>query len=124
MKPRLTIALIAAFLAALGLSAGAQDQPAPPEDNISVIIKGQVLKPGTYTISSDFTVIDAIDMAGGFTPQALRTQVTVTRATKMAGEDPTVTLDYSENSLTTVNFTFKLRPGDVIFIPADPPYGK
>jgi protein involved in polysaccharide export with SLBB domain len=123
MKPHPAFALIFIALAALGLPAGAQDQGPPPE-RFEVFIQGQVPKPGRYTISADFTVIDAIDMAGGFTAQALRNSIKVTRAVKVPGEEPTTTLDYSDNSLTTTNFTFKLRPRDVIFVPTDPTYGK
>jgi hypothetical protein len=120
---RLAFALGLAALAAFGLPtpARAQDDSLPKFD---VIIQGQVTKPGHYSISPDFTVIDALDLAGGFTPQALRTQITVTRAAKVPGEAQTTILDYSENSLTPANFSFKLRPGDVVFVPADPTYGK
>jgi len=128
VPPRLRFILTAAaFLAAAfaPLSPPARAQaPDAPDAKFDVNIQGQVLKPGHYTIASDFTVIDAIDLAGGFTLKALRTRVTVTRAQKVAGEPPAVTLDYSDNSLTPVNFTFKLRPGDAVFIPADPTYGK
>jgi protein involved in polysaccharide export with SLBB domain len=117
------VALLAAALAAFGLPARAQAQDAP-DPKFDVIIQGQVVKPGHYTISADFTVIDALDMAGGFTAQALRTSIKVTRAAKLPGEAATTTLDYSDNSLTPTNFTFKLRPGDVVFVPADPTYGK
>ena len=119
----LAVALLTAAFAAFGLPAPAQAQDAP-EAKFDVIIQGQVVKPGHYTISADFTVIDALDLAGGFTPQALRTQIKVTRAAPQPGEAPTTTLDYSDNSLTPTNFTFKLRPGDTVFVPADPTYGK
>jgi protein involved in polysaccharide export with SLBB domain len=119
----LAVALLTAALAAFGLPARASAQDAP-EAKFDVMIQGQVVKPGKTLISADFTVIDALDMAGGFTPQALRTQITVTRAAPQPGEARTTTLDYSENSLTPANFTFKLRPGDTVFVPADPTYGK
>jgi protein involved in polysaccharide export with SLBB domain len=120
---RLAVALAAAFVAALGLSISARAQDAPAA-NFKVGIQGQVVKPGSYPISADYTVIDAIDLAGGFTAAALRNAIRVTRADPQPGEAKTVTLDYSDNSLTPVNFTFKLRANDVVFVPTDPTYGK
>jgi len=117
----LAVVLVTAAFAAFGLPARAQDAP---EAKFDVIIQGQVVKPGHYTIAADFTLIDALDVAGGFTPQALRTQIKVTRAAPLPGEERTTTHDYSDNSLTQTNFTFKLRPGDTVFVPADPTYGK
>jgi protein involved in polysaccharide export with SLBB domain len=128
LKPHRRTALLAfawltAAFAAFGPAAPVQAQDAP-EAKFDVIIQGQVVKPGHYTIAADYTVIDALDLAGGFTPQALRTQIKVTRAAPQPGEAPTTMLDYSDNSLTPTNFTFKLRPGDTVFVPADPTYGK
>jgi protein involved in polysaccharide export with SLBB domain len=119
----LAVAMLTAAFAALGLPAPARAQDAP-EARFDVIIQGQVVKPGHYTIAADFTLIDALDLAGGFTPQALRTQIKVTRAAPLPGEERVTTHDYSDNSLTPTNFTFKLRAGDTVFVPADPTYGK
>jgi hypothetical protein len=119
----LAVTLVTAAFAAFGLPAPVRAQDAP-EVKFDVIIEGQVVKPGHYTIAADFTLIDALDLAGGFTAQALRTQIKVTRAAPLPGEERTTTHDYSDNSLTPTNFTFKLRAGDTVFVPADPTYGK
>jgi len=124
MKTHLAaLAMMAAVFAAFTMSVRAQDQSgsAKPFD---VTIQGQVLKPGHYSVTADLTVIDAIELAGGFTVQALRSTVKITRAPKAGGTAQTTTLDYSDFALNNNNAQFKLQPGDVIFIPADPTYGK
>jgi protein involved in polysaccharide export with SLBB domain len=109
-------------IAAPGISR-AQDKPAP---SFSISIEGQVGSPGKYTITSDFSVIDAIEMAGGFTAQALRSSVAIARTVEDGGapKKTVIRLDYSDYPLNNANADFKLQPGDVISVPVDPTYGK
>lgn len=119
-------ALVAAFaLAGACLLAGAapQIESAGP-GSFDVTIQGQVIHPGKFSITPDYTVIDAIDMSGGFTAQALRSKVTVIRRAKDGGKDETTVLDYTDNPPNPSNADFKLQAGDVIYVPADPTYGK
>lgn len=121
MKLHLGLAVLAAFFAALVPSAGAQDQP-DPAAKFDVTVQGEVVKPGHYSVTPDLTVIDAIELAGGFTVRALRSTVKITHPGN--GADAATTLDYSDFALNNNNAKFRLQPGDVIFIPADPTYGK
>ncbi len=123
MKPHLALVALAAALGALVLTAGAQS---PPDSaaKFDVMVQGEVLKPGRYAVSSDLTVIDAIELAGGFTARALRSSVRIAHASKGAASGPPTTLDYSDFSLNNGNAKFQLSPGDVISIPVDPTYGK
>ena len=102
MKAYLAIAALAAVFASAILPARAQD-PAAPAAPFDVTIQGQVLKPGKYSVTSDLTVIDAIELAGGFTERALRSTVKITHTGKDAGPAPTTTLDYSDFSLNNNN---------------------
>jgi protein involved in polysaccharide export with SLBB domain len=115
---------LASLLLAAAPSIGAGAAPAATQFKIT--IRGEVAAPGRYTISSDYSVIDAIELAGGFTARALRTDVEIRRVVMADGESkPTVfRLDYSDFPLNNANASFRLEPGDVIFIPADPSYGK
>lgn len=61
--------------------------PAP----IQVLIKGQIVNPGVYSLNKEARLFDLIELAGGFTPSA------------------------DENR---VNDVFILRDGDYFFIPA------
>ncbi len=123
MKPHLALAVLAAAFGALVLPAPARAQ-ADAAAKFDVTIQGEVLKPGHYAVSSDLTVIDAIELAGGFTARALRSSVRITHGGKNAASGPPTTLDYSDFSLNNGNAKFQLSPGDVISIPADPTYGK
>lgn len=94
------------------------------KDRFTVTVQGEVTRPGHYTISSDYTVIDVIEMAGGFTPKSLRSKVMVQRHIPGSNEVGSATLDYSDETLNPANAEFKLKQGDVISIPVDPTYGK
>lgn len=100
----------------------AQDQPA----HFKVGVRGQVMKPGIYEIAPDFSVIDTIELAGGFTPRALRTAVEIIRIVQDGGQPKRTVyrMDYSDYPLNNANADFKLQKGDVISVPTDPTYGK
>jgi protein involved in polysaccharide export with SLBB domain len=110
MKPHVAIAVLAAVVAAFTLSAGAQD-PAVSPAKFEVSVQGQVVKPGKYSVTPDLTVIDAIELAGGFTERALRSSV------KIGHKD-------ADFALNNNNAKFQLQAGDIIFVPPDPSYGK
>jgi protein involved in polysaccharide export with SLBB domain len=131
MKPNVALAFLAVALAAFAAPSRAQDQsaadspaPSPPAPSFNVTIEGRVLHPGRYAITANYTVIDAIEVAGGFTDPALRTSVKVTRASRRAGEAQVTILDYSDVTLKESNANFKLEPNDVISVPTDPTYNK
>ena len=123
MKPCLFLALAALVTAATPIMNRAQAQPAT---SFAIVVRGEVAKPGRYTIASDFSVIDAIELAGGFTARALRSAVEITRITQENGSPKKTVyrMDYSDFPLNNANAEFRLMPGDVIFVPVDPTYGK
>ena len=79
-----------------------------------ISVFGQVRKPGTFNYVNNMSVIEAVSIAGGFTPLASKNKVTVTRA--KAGKSVRITLaveDIGEGTATN----YLLRPGDIVFIP-------
>jgi polysaccharide export outer membrane protein len=81
------------------------------------IVGGQVGKPGKYELRSDTTVAEAVEIAGGMTPQAKHSQVVLFRR---------VNDDLVETRLLNLKKMLKdrslgedahLRPGDVVFVP-------
>lgn len=83
----------------------------------SFVVGGQVGKPGKYELRSDTTVAEAVQIAGGFTPQAKHSQVILFRRV-------------NDNLLETRILNLKkmlkrnglredahLQPGDLIFVP-------
>ena len=81
------------------------------------IVGGQVGKPGKYELRSDTTVAEAVEIAGGMTPQAKHSQVVLFRR---------VNDDLVETRLLNLKKMLKdrslgedahLRPGDMVFVP-------
>lgn len=79
-----------------------------------IIVIGQVAKPGTYPFTVSMSVIEAITVAGGFTPMAAKNNATVTRmegGKKVALEVRVA--DIGEGKAKNIS----LRPGDIISVP-------
>ena len=81
------------------------------------IAGGEVGRPGRYELRNDITVIEAVEIAGGFTHQAKHSQVVLFRR---------VNSDLFEAHVFNVKSMLKgrnlgevaeLRPGDLIFVP-------
>jgi polysaccharide export outer membrane protein len=75
---------------------------------------GQVGHPGTFTFAPAMNVVEAITVAGGFTPVAARNDTTITRhenGKKMIIRAPVA--DISEGRARNVF----LQPGDIISVP-------
>jgi protein involved in polysaccharide export with SLBB domain len=82
-----------------------------PRVNVEVLnyrpffILGEVQKPGSYPYVNGMTVVNAVALAGGYTPRAKRDHIVVKRAAKAsAGEQ-----EVSEDAV--------ILPGDVIRVP-------
>ena len=81
------------------------------------IAGGEVGKPGKYELRSDTTIIEAVQIAGGFTHEAKHSQVLLFRR----GNDDLVEARVfnlkkmlKERSLDEAS---RLRPGDLVFVP-------
>jgi polysaccharide export outer membrane protein len=81
------------------------------------IVGGEVGKPGKYELRSDTTVAEAVQIAGGLTPQSKHSQVVLFRR---------VNDDLMETQLLNLKKMLKqtslqedahLRPGDMVFVP-------
>ena len=67
-------------------------------------IKGEVARPGGYSFVDGLTVAKAVALAGGYTPRASESKITLVRES-----DPDVALE-------SVNVNTAIRPGDVITV--------
>jgi protein involved in polysaccharide export with SLBB domain len=77
-------------------------------------VYGQVQRPGTFAYEEGITIIEAIAMAGGFTPMAAENDVQISRADR--GRDETLkvrVVDVREGRAPAV----RIRPGDKVFVP-------
>jgi polysaccharide export outer membrane protein len=79
-----------------------------------VVIIGQVSKPGTFTYTPSMSVIEAITVAGGFTPIAAKNDTTITRNEQ--GKKTTVKVPVADIGEGRAKNVY-LRPGDIISVP-------
>jgi len=79
-----------------------------------VFIFGEVQRPGTFLYDEDMTIIQAITIAGGFTRNAEKNKVSVTRLDD--GIEKRIFLSV-ENIGRGKEKNFFLKPGDIIFVP-------
>jgi protein involved in polysaccharide export with SLBB domain len=92
--------------------------------NVSVFVKeysskkisifGQVNKPGTFQYVDGMSIVEAISIAGGFTPMSKPNDVTVTRVIKDVKKQFLVPVEAIGEGRAS---NFVLRPGDIVFVP-------
>jgi polysaccharide export outer membrane protein len=70
-----------------------------------VYVFGQVKTPGSYSINTDTTVLQALSLAGGVTPQGAINRMRVIRVVN------------GETSETRVELTDLVKPGDTLVVP-------
>ncbi len=79
-----------------------------------VYILGQVTKPGTFTYTPSMNVVEAITIAGGFTPLAAKNDTTLTRSEN--GKKSTVKIPVEDIGQGRARNVY-LQPGDIISVP-------
>ena len=79
-----------------------------------VSIFGQVQKPGTFKFEDSMTIIQAVSMAGGFTPLASKDNTNVTRLVEGLEKKFSVPVEAIAQGKTR---NFYLEPGDIIYVP-------
>jgi len=84
-----------------------------PSQRISVF--GQVRKPGSFPYSDNMSIVEAITLAGGFTPMAKKNSVRVTRKTPKKVEPERIFVAVEDIAEAKAP-NFVLRPADVVFV--------
>lgn len=79
-----------------------------------VFVLGQVQRPGTFPYEPKMNVVQAVTLAGGFTPTARRDDAQVTR--KVDGVEVRIPVPVERISAGLAP-NFLLRPGDIVFVP-------
>ena len=83
--------------------------------NLSVSVLGEVTKPGRYFFDKDnFTIVDAISMAGDLTINGLRTNVQVIREENGVQKTYLVDLTSAQNMITSP--VFNLQQNDIVYV--------
>ncbi len=82
----------------------------------TITVTGQVVKPDSYSLKGELTVIEAIGLAGGFTRFASRNNVKIMRIED--GEKKTIKVRVADISKTgDKTKDVPLKRGDIIFVP-------
>jgi len=85
-------------------------------NSFKIYVLGKVVASGAFTLKTPVSVLQAIAMAGGFTPFASPDDVVVLR--KEAGKDVRIRVDYDQivsGKRPEKNIT--LKPGDTVVVP-------
>jgi polysaccharide export outer membrane protein len=80
------------------------------------VVGGQVRAPGRFDLKGDVTLSEAIQVAGGFNPDAHLEQVMLFRRAS-EGWMESRQIDFKKLIKGGLNEDIRLRPGDMIFIP-------
>jgi len=79
-----------------------------------VSVMGAVARPGTFPMSSGLTVVQAISLAGGFTPLAMRSGPTITRRENGRARSFRVPVD---DIVQGAAEDVLLQAGDIVYVP-------
>lgn len=79
-----------------------------------VSVFGEVSKPGTFTYVAGMNVIQALTLAEGYTKEASRKNITVTRTVDNQEIRFEIKVD---DIIKGISKNFELRPGDIIYVP-------
>ncbi|MER3424595.1 MAG: sugar ABC transporter substrate-binding protein [Nitrospiraceae bacterium] len=87
-------------------------------NSYGIYVLGEVAKPGRYFLKSKTTLIQAITIAGGFTPIAARNKIVVFRWGEGKNNEMKIKASYDDIVLKDGNNPI-LKPGDTIVVPAE-----
>ena len=79
-----------------------------------VFVLGNVAKPGSYPLRSDMSVLQALSVAGGFTPFASQKNIKVVRTIR--GKQEVRKVNYFD-VVDEGSGNYLLKPGDIIVVP-------
>lgn len=80
-----------------------------------IFLVGNVLRPGSYPLRNDMTLLQALSLAGGFTPFASPRDMKIIRGTGTRQESRNI--NYYKMIEDTDLDDYMLKPGDTIVIP-------
>ena len=81
------------------------------------LASGEVTRPGKYELRGDLTVAEAVALAGGFTQQALHSQVVLFRRVSPDSSESHVIDVKKMLNARNLQEDLHLRPGDFLFVP-------
>ncbi|MCP9452173.1 MAG: polysaccharide export protein [Nitrospira sp.] len=89
-------------------------------NSYAIYVLGEVAHPGKYPLKSKTTLLQAITLAGGFTPTAVRNKIVVFRFGENGQKDIKIKVNYDDIILRDGSSqNLVLAPGDTIVIPSE-----
>lgn len=89
-------------------------------NSYAVFVLGEVAKPGKYPLKTKTTLLQAITLAGGFTPVAARNKLVVFRFSDGSEKDVKIKASYDDIILRdSAGQNVVLKPGDTIVVPSE-----
>lgn len=83
----------------------------------TVLVLGQVIKPGSYDLQGEMRLMDALSQAGGPTPKADLRRVTLTRAGRTDGATIDLEILFTQGQKADDRANVLLQPGDTVVLP-------
>lgn len=89
-------------------------------NSYTIFVLGEVAKPGRYPLKSKTTLVQAITIAGGFTPVAARNKLVVFRFNDSGKGDDKIKASYDDIVLRDGSMqNVELKPGDTVVVPSE-----
>lgn len=89
-------------------------------NSYSIFVLGEVTRPGRYPLKSKTTLVQAITIAGGFTPVAARNKLVVFRFNDSGKGDDKIKASYDDIVLRDGSMqNVELKPGDTVVVPSE-----
>lgn len=89
-------------------------------NSYAIYVLGEVVHPGKFPLKSKTTLLQAITVAGGFTPTAARSKIVVFRFSNDSGGQVKLRASYDDIVLRDgSNQNIELKPGDQIVVPSE-----
>lgn len=89
-------------------------------NSYAIFVLGEVTRPGKYPLKSKTTLLQALTVAGGFTPIAARNKLAVFRFGTNDHGDDKIKASYDDIVLRDgIEQNIELKPGDTIVVPSE-----
>jgi len=89
-------------------------------NSYAIYVLGEVAHPGKFPLKSKTTLLQAVTVAGGFTPTAARNKIVVFRFAKDGAGQIKIKASYDDIVLREgSNQNIELKPGDQIVVPSE-----
>ena len=89
-------------------------------NSYAIYVLGEVVRPAKYPLKSKTTILQAITLAGGFTPAAARNKLVVFRFAETGEKDVKIRASYDDIVLRDgAGQNIMLKPGDTLVVPSE-----